>query len=187
MVTYLCLPHRTLVPAPPHTHTYCTYRSSKSPSKPGSPHVTSHHAPPHAPPASNGDYGSNGAAAGPADDEPSEEDVARAFSVYDTDGTGEISTLSLDGASAVLCCGLCCAVGCTVLRAVLDGAWVHNGARVDWVEWGARLVPQSGTGGVGGAEGLSGCVAWAVGGRAGGALPPASPAWPARWDHAPSS
>ncbi|GIL47725.1 hypothetical protein Vafri_3901 [Volvox africanus] len=31
------------------------------------------------------------------DGEPTEEDVARAFAMYDTDGIGEISTLSLDG------------------------------------------------------------------------------------------
>ncbi|GLC43862.1 hypothetical protein PLESTB_000916300 [Pleodorina starrii] len=31
------------------------------------------------------------------DGEPTEEDVARAFAIYDTDGIGEISTLSLDG------------------------------------------------------------------------------------------
>lgn len=33
----------------------------------------------------------------PAPDEPEEEDVARAFSVYDRDGTGEISTLDVEG------------------------------------------------------------------------------------------
>ncbi|MEW5308898.1 MAG: hypothetical protein WDW38_000819 [Sanguina aurantia] len=35
--------------------------------------------------------------AGSGGGDPSEEDVARAFSMYDTDGTGEVSTLSLDG------------------------------------------------------------------------------------------
>jgi hypothetical protein len=33
----------------------------------------------------------------PVDAEPSEEDVARAFSVYDTEGVGEIPALDLDG------------------------------------------------------------------------------------------
>jgi len=36
----------------------------------------------------------------PQSGEPTEEDVARAFSVYDRDGTGEVSVLDLQGEEA---------------------------------------------------------------------------------------
>ncbi len=98
-----------------HTLSRCPRSTSKglaSGSKPGSPKVTaaSSHSPERqpsnlgpAPTAPQGGYpaggppGSAEEAEEVGEGEPSEEDVARAFAMYDTEGVGEIPTLSLDG------------------------------------------------------------------------------------------